>query len=71
LISSAGVEFVKVALVDSLDEARERFTECSGDSSRPEHKHAAILLDRAEGPDALAEIYARLEDVVGSRPNTR
>jgi hypothetical protein len=43
----------------------------SEDRSRPEHRDAAILLDRAGGPDALAEMSSRLEGVVRARPTTR
>jgi predicted kinase len=71
LAAVARVPFVEVGLVTRVDEAAERFLRRSGDDSRPEHSDAAILLDRAGGPEALTEMRARLEDVVRSRPNTR
>jgi predicted kinase len=71
LAADTGVPFIEVALVTSISEAADRFLRRSGDESRPEHKDAAILLDRAGGPDALTGLYTRLEGVVSSRPNTR
>ena len=71
LAAAVGVPFVEVALTTRVDEAAERFRRRSEDDSRPEHSDTAILLDRAGGPDALAEMHSRLEDVIGSRPNTR
>lgn len=71
LAVATGVAFVEVALVTTTAEAAERFLRRSGDESSPTHRDAAILLDRAGGPDALAEMYACLEDVVSCRPNTR
>ncbi len=67
----AGVPFVEVALVTELGESLERFLRRSRNDSRPEHRDAALLLDRAGGPDALAEMQTRLESVVRARPNTR
>jgi nucleoside-diphosphate-sugar epimerase len=49
----------------------ERFLRRSEDDRRPEHGDAAILLDRAGGREALAEMHSHLEEVVRSRPNTR
>jgi predicted kinase len=69
--AAAGVPFVEIALVTTIDEAAERFVQRSGDNSRPEYTDAATLLDRDGGPDALVEMQARLEEVVGSRANTR
>jgi predicted kinase len=71
LATAAEVPFIEIVLVTSIGEAASRFMRRSEDESRPEHSDAAVLLDRAGGPDALAEMHARLEDVVGSRPNTR
>ena len=71
LAAAIGVPFLEVALITRVDEAAERFLRRSEDDSRPEHSDAAILLDRAGGPDALAEMHSRLEDVVSSRPKTR
>jgi len=71
LAAATGVPFVEVVMVTRIGEAAERLLRRSEDDSRPEHSDAAILLDRAGGPDALAEMHARLEDVVSSRPNTR
>ena len=71
LAAAIGVPFVEVALITRVDEAAERFRRRSEDDSRPEHSDTAILLDRAGGPDALAEMHSRLEDVISSRPNTR
>jgi predicted kinase len=71
LAAAIGIQFVEVVLVTTVDEAVERFRRRSEDDSRPEHFDAAVLLDRAGGPDALSEMQARLEYVAGSRPNTR
>ncbi len=71
LAAATGAPFVEVVLTTLVGEAARRFLRRSADDSRPEHGDAAILLDRAGGPDALAEMAARLEDVVASRPNTR
>jgi predicted kinase len=71
LAEATGVLFVEVALVTPVAEAAERFLRRAGDDNRPEHRDAAILLDRAGGPDALADMQDRLDDVVGNRPNTR
>lgn len=71
LATATEVPFVEVVLVTRIGEAAERFMRRSEDESRPEHSDAAVLLDRAGGPDALAEMHARLEEVVSSRPNTR
>jgi predicted kinase len=71
LATAIGVPFIEVVLVATVDEAAERFLRRSEDDSRPEHFDAAVLLDRAGGPDALSEMQARLEFVAGSRPNTR
>jgi predicted kinase len=71
LAAALGVPFVEVVLETTVEEAVERFLRRSEDNSRPEHYDAAVLLDRAGGPDALSEMQARLEYVSGSRPNTR
>ena len=71
LAADGGSPFVEIALVTGVDDAAERIRRRSEDRSRPEHEDAAVLLDRAGGPDALAEMQARLEHVVVSRPNTR
>ncbi len=71
LATAIGVPFVEVVLVTTIAEAAGRFRERTGGGSRPEHEEAAILLDRAGGPEALAEMCGRLEDVVTSRPTTR
>jgi predicted kinase len=71
LAADAQVPFVEVALVTSIQEATDRFRRRSGDESRQEHLDAAVLLDRAGGPDVLVEMCARMEDVVSARPNTR
>jgi predicted kinase len=71
LATATEVPFVEIVLVTSIGEAAERFMRRSEDESRPEHSDAAVLLDRAGGPDALTEMHAHLEDVVSSRPNTR
>jgi len=71
LASAVGVEFVEVALFTGIDEATARLLRRSEYGSRPEHKDAAILLQRAGGPDALAEMGSRLEGVVRARPATR
>jgi predicted kinase len=70
LAAAVGVPFVEVVLVTTVDESAERFLRRSEETRRPEDGDAAILLDRAEGTEALAEMYSRLEDVVRSRPNT-
>jgi predicted kinase len=70
LAAAIGVPFVEVALVTAVNEAAGRLRQRSGDSDRPEHRDAAILLDTAGGPDALFEFHSRLQDVVRSRPNT-
>jgi len=71
LALAVGAGFVEVALVTGIDEARARLLRRSEDPVRPEHRDAAILLDRAGGPDALAEMSSRLEGVVRARPTTR
>ena len=71
LAETVDAGFVEVALVTGIDEATARFMRRSEDRSRPEHRDAAILLDRAGGPDALAEMSSRLEGVVRARPTTR
>ena len=71
LATDTGVPFIEVVLTTGIDEAAERLVGRSGDNSRPEHKDAAILLGRAGGPEALAEMATRLEDVVSFRPNSR
>ena len=71
LAAVTGVPFVEVVLTTGVDEAAARLRRRTGDHSRPEHRDAAILLDRAGGPDALVEMSARLEEVVSSRPDTR
>jgi predicted kinase len=71
LAAAVGVPFVEVVLETTVDEAAERFLRRSEADSRPEHSDAAVLLDRAGGPGALGEMQARLEDFIGSRPNTR
>ena len=71
LAAAIGVPFVEVALITRVDETVGRFLRRSEDDLRQEHSDAAILLDRAGGPGALAEMNARLEVVVSSRPITR
>lgn len=71
LAAATGVPFVEVVLTTGIDEAAERIRRRTRDHSRPEHSDAAILLDRAGGPDALVAMSARLDEVVSSRPATR
>ncbi len=70
------IDILRSMLGRSLDEPSsvglaERFLRRSEDDSRQESQAAAILLDRAGGVGALAEMDARLEHVVASRPRTR
>jgi predicted kinase len=60
LAAAIGVPFVEVALITRVDETAGRFLRPSEDDLRQEHNDAAILLDRAGGPGALAEMNARL-----------
>jgi predicted kinase len=71
LAAANGASFVEVVLVTTIDGSTERFLRRSEEDGRPEHSDAAVLLDRAGGPEALAEMHSRLDDVVRSRPNTR
>lgn len=71
LAAAVGVPFVEIALTTGVGETAERLLRRSGDDSRPQRRDAAVLLDRAGGPDVLTEMDARLERVVRSRPKTR
>lgn len=71
LCRETGAEFVEVALLSNPQDAVARFLGRSHDPKTPEHLAAWELRHRRGGTDELPHLYARLLDLVASRPSTR
>jgi predicted kinase len=65
-----GAEFYEVALLDSIENVRQRFIDRSRLATDPAHVEAAEMLERAGGLDELSAMYDRLALVIAARPAT-
>lgn len=71
LCADVGADFIEVALLSNPEDAARRFARRSVVPQSQAHRDAAALLERGGADDGLPQMYARLLDVVASRPATR
>jgi predicted kinase len=69
LADEVGARFVEIALMLDRAEAVEAFERRRAAPEEQTHLDAAALVERADGPDPVGELYDRYADLLDSRPN--
>jgi len=70
LSHQVGADFIEVVLVNSPQDAADRFAQRSRHPETSVHRDAQALLDRSGGASELRAMHDRLLEVVASRPRT-
>lgn len=70
LSAELSVDFIELALLNTAQDAAQRFERRSAVSDRPEHQHAASLQRRSGGRGEFEAMHSCLLEVVTARPAT-
>jgi hypothetical protein len=71
LCEREGAAFVEIALVSNAEDAIGRFTRRTETLQSPEHRDAALLLEKSGGSGELRQMYERFAEMIAARPSTR